>query len=269
MPATITRNVAAPTFDNTNVSYVKGLMTAMGLPTSAIVYETTTEAIYKITRGTGTYADSYIRWFSSISPLGGANLWTYQIGTGLASNALTGAGSTVGYLHYQSGAFVPQYYSTIVTADNTYRSILFFNSAYTYLHSFHIVQPTNTSLTANNCPLTNFYSPTSSGATLTTNVPTVSIQNLAVASSQYGATISQPALNGVTGNYPVGTAKSGSYGVAPNVPLLSGGWPIGYNTNLGTTAQSLLPMDRIIVTAGSEEWVVCDRLQGLCVREVG
>lgn len=273
MPATITRNVPT-TFDATNISYIKGLMTAIGLPTSAIVYETTSEAIYKITRGTGTYADTYVRWYTLATTLlsAGNAGWGFQVGTGFASNAITGTNAIGVFPANNSGPSNVSYYTSIVSSDNTVRSLLTFNNAYSYTGSFALIQPTNTSLTASNAPLTYCYSAHMPGTTAGTNPPAAS-QVRSIDTAQYGANTGAIGLGtfqtlSFSNGLSLSTPKAGVYGVSPNVPICSGGWPIGYNTNLAFVSSTFLVGDRVIVTAGSEEYMVMDRFTGVAIREI-
>lgn len=271
MSATITRNITAPAFQTTNVSYIKEYMTAIGIPTTAIVYETTTEAIYKITQGTGTYADTYMRWFLQPYVNIGPSGWKFQVGTGFTTNALTGVGAdSAGFAVTATSS--PSFYTTVVSADGTYRQVISFNSSFVYMGGFAIVRPTNTTLTASNAPLCYY----ASGSTATANGVTPLTYIPPIANSLYGTTTPPHFLGlrdqnnqfNIPGILGLNTAKAGSYGVVPNVPIISGGWPIGYNSNLAFARSAFLPMDRVIVTAGTEEYVVIDSGSGLTIREV-
>ena len=136
------------------------------------------------------------------------------------------------------------------------------------------MRPTNTTLTANNAPLTyiavsaggnqtwsHYYARSASNAQYGSNTAASSLAVSGSITSSYSFTY-------LPNQYSLNVAKAGTYGVLPNVPILSGGWPIGYNTNLAFVSASFLPMDRVIVTAGSEEYMVVDQGTGLAVREV-
>lgn len=267
MAATITRYTAAPTWQTSNVSYCKDIMTSLGINTSAIVYETTTEAIYKITNGTGTYADTYLRFYASNQPGLGQPAWKIQCGTGFTANALTGAGAEGGV------AYSPVFFTTVVSSDGSYRQLLTFNSSYSYTGGFCIVRPTNTTLTAADAPLTYV----ASGLAAFNGAAQSLIYTRSESAAQYGQdtstsyvciTYSTNAAATLAGQYKLNIGKAGTYGVLPNVPILSGGWPIGYNSNLAFVSSAFLPMDRVIVTAGSEEYMVIDQNAGLAIREV-
>ena len=60
---------------------------------------------------------------------------------------------------------------------------------------------------------------------------------------------------------------SGDVPIVPNVPVFSGGVPIGYNSNLVFCPPNLNPGDNIVITAGTEEYTVisCD---GIAIRRV-
>jgi hypothetical protein len=280
MAATITRFTAAPAFQATNVSYIKDIMTSLGIATSAIVYETTTEAIYKITNGAGTYADTYLRFIAGTFALtghGNGSGWNVQVGTGFANNAITGAGTAAPVMNTttnSSNSYFAEYFTTVVSADGSYRQLMHFSGNYSYRGGFAIVRPTNTTLTANNAPLTyiavsaggnqtwsHYYARSASNAQYGSNTAASSLAVSGSITSSYSFTY-------LPNQYSLNVAKAGTYGVLPNVPILSGGWPIGYNTNLAFVSASFLPMDRVIVTAGSEEYMVVDQGTGLAVREV-
>lgn len=271
MAATITRFTAAPAFQAADVSYIKDIMTSLGIATSAIVYETTTEAIYKITNGAGTYADTYLRFIAASFALLGHGVgggWHVQVGTGFANNAITGAGTASPVMNVTTNASnspFAEYFTTVVSADGSYRQLMHFSANYAYRGGFAIVRPTNTTLTANNAPLT--YIAVSAGG----NSSYPLYYGRSASNAQYGnntATSSLGVSINLASQYSLNVAKAGTYGVLPNVPILSGGWPIGYNTNLAFVSASFLPMDRVIVTAGSEEYMVVDQGTGLAVREV-
>ncbi len=57
----------------------------------------------------------------------------------------------------------------------------------------------------------------------------------------------------------------GNQQVVPNVMLLSGGVPVGYNSNLAYVATDLTVFDNIIVSSGSEEYTVVSG-DGIAVR---
>ena len=59
----------------------------------------------------------------------------------------------------------------------------------------------------------------------------------------------------------------GSMPIIPNVPITSGGVPIGYNSNLVFCPPNLNPGDNIIITAGSEEYTVISS-DGVAIRRI-
>ena len=105
--------------------------------------------------------------------------------------------------------------------------------------------------------------------------------NIKKGSKSYGALGSTVTPSGgyqsTTSGYFGNTAYSVSYGlnnnisgnipIIPNLPVMSGGVPIGYNSNLVLCPPNLNPGDNIIVSAGTEEYTVisCD---GIAIRKV-
>ena len=68
-------------------------------------------------------------------------------------------------------------------------------------------------------------------------------------------------------NYGCHNNISGNIPIIPNLPIMSGGAPIGYNSNLVLCPPNLNPGDTIIVSSGSEEYVVVSQ-DGIAVRSV-
>jgi hypothetical protein len=152
MAATITFDTSATTtINNTSVAWVKALGPAIGLADSALVKDTATEIIYKITQGSGTYADTYMR-IRVISPYFYIQLGTgYNSGTGV----LTGAG-TERLMRYDPTAYRYVYVRTTLTSDNTFGLLQVCDTTNINSIDFALgyVKPTNTNLTAATIPLT-------------------------------------------------------------------------------------------------------------------
>jgi len=149
---------------NDMISKIKALMPSIGLANSAIQFEDNTTLIYKITKGSGTYQDVYMK-------LKDDDYSTYHylqmtMGTGYDSstNDITGKGnaSTDGgegtVLHYydQSGNNTETFrVKTALASDGTFGMIYFTNDVTSEPEGcFGYIQPTNTAETANTIPLT-------------------------------------------------------------------------------------------------------------------
>lgn len=150
MAATITFDTGTViTPSVTNLTFLKTPLEAIGLVAANLVKDTTTELIYKITKGTGTYADTYLRFFTQSS-----STIVLQMGTGYDSTnqVITGAGTSrrIAYSTQYSC-----YVRSILTSDNTLGLLQFVRTDNSQIH-FQIgyTQPTNTALTAGTVPLT-------------------------------------------------------------------------------------------------------------------
>ena len=157
------------TFDSTAsandmISKIKALMPSIGLANSAIQFEDNTTLIYKITKGSGTYQDVYMK-------LKDVDAQSYRylnmtMGTGYDSstNDITGKGNlntndgegTVFYYYDQNGYNTEIFQvKTALASDGTYGYIYFTKDSNSEPEgSFGYVQPTNTTETAATIPLT-------------------------------------------------------------------------------------------------------------------
>lgn len=273
MPATLGASTtfnASNTFDTTGI---KALMTAIAVPNSSIVYDSGTFLIYKITVGTGTYADIYVRFNTQFgSGFGNATGWAVTTGTNQTTGTLSGAGTTQWlYPNSNQPTVYPQSnptsFRTIATTDNTVRGAIFLNGS-TYAGCLLFVQATSTPKTAANQQMMYVVSGWAASSPSFTAVP---IPGYAFPANPaaFGPTantsntfhLNLPGSFGL--NNPTG---DGTYPVVPNLPLISNGWPWGSNSNLAVGSPNLLLLDRILVTAGSEEYRHLGN--GLYVREV-
>ena len=169
MAVTITTQTNV-TFDtsasaNDMISKIKALMPSIGLANSAIQFEDNTTIIYKITKGSGTYQDVYMKLKDD-----DYNIYRYlqmTMGTGYDSstNDITGKGNantndgegTV--FHYNDGsngsATETFRVKTALASDGTFGMIYFTNDSNSEPEGcFGYVQATNTTETANTIPLT-------------------------------------------------------------------------------------------------------------------
>jgi hypothetical protein len=274
MPATLGASTAfnSATFDT---SGIKALMTAIAVPNSSIVYDSSGTVIYKITVGTGTYADIYVRFSPQYGTnFGGATTGiAVTVGTNQTNGTLSGAGTTQ-FLFPNTNqpasypSLLPTTQRTIATTDNTVRGAIFMNGT-TYAGCLLFVQATSTTKTAANQQM--MYVATGWANVIASPSATPVLGYVYPANpAAFGPTTNSTAssvtlglpticgLNSATGD--------GTYPVVPNLPLISNGWPWGSNSNLALGSSNLLIFDRILVTAGSEEYR--HLAQGLYVREV-
>jgi hypothetical protein len=274
MPATLGASTAfnSATFDT---SGIKALMTAIAVPNSSIVYDVSGVIVYKITVGTGTYSDIYVRFFPQYgSNFGGPTTgMAVAVGTNQTTGTLSGAGNAQFLFPNttQPGFYPslqPATFRTIATTDNTVRGAIFMNGS-TYAGCLLFIQATSTTRTAANQQMMYVATGWANVAASTTSTPTVGYVYPAnpasfgpsANSTASSVTLGLPTIFGL--NTPTG---DGTYPVVPNLPLISNGWPWGSNSNLALGSPSLLMFDRILVTAGSEEYR--HLAQGLYVREV-
>lgn len=148
MSATITYDTGTTvTFNTSNIAGLKTPLEAIGLTSSKLVVDTATELIYKVTKGTGTYADTYLRIYTLSSN------FFFQVGSGLTDSTMTGSGPIRRFAYSTQPNF---YVRTTLTSDNTFGLAQFYNTASTTAPAFQLgyVQATNTALTAATIPLT-------------------------------------------------------------------------------------------------------------------
>ena len=149
---------------NDLIAKIKALMPQIGLANSAIQFEDNTTIIYKITKGSGTYQDVYMKLKDD-----DASSYRYlqmTMGTGYDSstNDITGKGNASTndgegtLLHYydQNGSRTETFrVKTALASDGTFGMIYFTNDVTSEPEGFiGYVQATNTTETANTIPLT-------------------------------------------------------------------------------------------------------------------
>ena len=314
MTATITVTTADHGYssDTDFRTAVKAGLAGIGVTSGQIEYDTGTVVICKISNGSGTYADNFIRFERN-----GHTTYAHsmQMGTGYTS------GSTVD----GAGVEQPGFYVTFATKkhryikadDGTFGVVQILNETTDVCEgSSGFIKPTNTTQTAADIPLVmglgsfrasniqtgvngagfdpaNFsyslggymrYWDTSSSTYVNINSPgnvRVLFSATKKGSNSYGAlgsTISASGGQSSTSSTQFGqTAHSVSFGlqnnisgdvpIVPNVPILSGGVPIGYNSNLVFCPPNLNPGDNIVITAGTEEYTVISS-DGIAIRKV-
>ena len=147
---------------NDMISKIKALMPSIGLANSAIQFEDNTTLIYQITKGSGTYANTYMKLKNE--QYSNHQYLHMTMGTGYDSstNDITGKGnaSTNGgegtVLHYydQSGNNAETFrVKTALASDGTFGMIYFTNDVNSEPEGcFGYIQATNTTETANTIP---------------------------------------------------------------------------------------------------------------------
>lgn len=158
------------TFDQTAsandmISKIKALMPSIGLANSAIQFEDNTTLIYQITKGSGTYANTYMKLKEDTS----SSTWRYlqmTMGTGYDSstnditgkgNASTndGEGTVLGYYNYYGNDTETFRVKTALASDGTFGYIYFtLDNTVVPDGGFGYIQATNTTETAATIPLT-------------------------------------------------------------------------------------------------------------------
>lgn len=315
MTATITVTTADHLYYSAQDGFrtaVKAGLAGIGVTAGQIEYDTGGIVICKISNGSGTYADNYLRFEQNGNS---TRAHSMQMGTGYSSGTdVTGAGvEQAGF--YGTNSYKKHRY--IKADDGTFGVVQILNETTDVCEgSYGFIKPTNTTQTAADIPLvmglssfksnniqtgingagfdsTNFsYSLT--GTMRYWDISSVSYVNInshgnvrmlfsatKKGSNSYGAlgsTVTASGGQSSTSSTQFGqTAHSVSFGlqnnisgdvpIVPNVPILSGGVPIGYNSNLVFCPPNLNPGDNIVITAGSEEYTVISS-DGVAIRKV-
>lgn len=313
MTATITVTTGHSYSSDANFrTSVKAGLAALGIGADKIEYDSASHVIFKISSGSGTYVDNYLRFKRNGNTTYGHSM---QMGTGWTSGTdVTGGGTE------QSGFYVANTsmkHRTIKADDGTFGIVQILNSTTDVCEgSYGFVIPTNTTQTAANIPLVmglgsikgNGSQTGSVGAVLGTDPTTYANSNKCRYYSDSANTYTELSgegnvrylysavkkgvetysalghsvkcfggTNSSSSTYFGNAVYSISYGLAnnisgqipiiPNLPIMSGGVPIGYNSNLVLCPPNLAPGDNLIVTAGSEEYTVISA-DGIAIRKV-
>ena len=149
---------------NDMISKIKALMPSIGLANSAIQFEDNTTLIYQITKGSGTYANTYMKLKSA--QVSNHMYLQMVMGTGYDSstNDITGKGNantndgegTVLHYYNNYGNSTETFrVKTASASDGTFGMIYFTNDVNSEPEGcFGYIQPTNTTETAATIPLT-------------------------------------------------------------------------------------------------------------------
>ena len=305
MTATITLDSTDYNYYSSFTTCVKAGLAGIGVTSGQIVYDASGYVIAKITNGTGTYADNYLRF-----KLNGSTTYAHSIkmGTGYTSgNDVTGGQSSEIGAFYATSVNKRNRY--ITADDGTFGVVQILNDSTSVVEgSYGFIKPTNTTETAADIPLVmglgaSWGNNTASGATYAsltgaqlrywnwsgnTYVNVHSHGNLKLhfadakkGSRSYGGLGQSVEIFGggssSSSGYFGGAVHSvvhgiqnnidGSIPIIPNVPIVSGGVPIGYNSNLAFCPPNLNPGDNIVITSGSEEYTVISN-DGIAIRRV-
>lgn len=313
MTATITVTTGHSYSNDANFrTAVKAGLAAIGIGADKIEYDTGSHVICKISSGSGTYADNYLRFKRNGNT---SYAHSMQMGTGWTSGTdVTGGGQE------QAGFYVANSsmkHRTIKANDGTFGIVQILNGTTDVCEgSYGFVIPTNTTQTAANIPLvmglgsikSNTVQTGTTGAVLGTDPTTYSHSSKCRYWSDSANTYTElssegnvrylysavkkgvetysalghsvkcfSGANGSSNTYFGNAVYSISYGLAnnisgsipiiPNLPIMSGGVPIGYNSNLVLCPPNLAPGDNLIVSAGSEEYTVISA-DGIAIRKV-
>ena len=315
MTATITvtaadYNYSAQADFRTNV---KAGLAGIGVTAGQIEYDSGAHVICKISNGSGTYANNYLRF-----EYNGYTSYAHsmQMGTGWTSGIdVTGGGNEQAGFYAANSSKKHRY---IKADDGTFGMVQILNSSTDVVEGVYgYVMPTNTTQTAANIPLVMGLGSIKNNAVtggvygagfdLTYHQYTTSYgylrywdsnsNSMVSINSQgnarylwsdtkkggiaYGAlgstTTGSGGYNSSSSSYFGNSAYSVNYNchinisgnipIIPNLPIMSGGAPIGYNSNLALCPPNLSPGDTIIVSAGSEEYVVVSQ-DGIAIRKV-
>ena len=308
MTATVTLDTTGYDYYQTETNFrtsIKTGLAGIGVTTGQIEYDSGAQVICKISNGSGTYADNFIRFERNGN---GTGRHSIQMGTGYSSGSeVTGAGTEFSAFYDNTNGNQHDH-RYIKATDGTFGVVQLVNNSTNLVEGcYGFIKPTNTTQTAADIPLVmgigSVYGfNTQSGATSASlnsylrywNTPTSTYVSInahgnmrfhfsdtkkgtqyasALGSSHmtWGGTNSSSATyfgySCHSVNFGLHNNIDGSLPIVPNVPVLSGDVPIGYNSNLVFCPPNLNPGDNIIITAGSEEYTVisCD---GIAIRRV-
>ena len=149
---------------NDMISKIKALMPSIGLANSAIQFEDNTTLIYQITKGSGTYANTYMKLKNEQYTNHQYLHMTMGTGYDSSTNDITGKGNastnngegTILHYHDNYGNSTETFrVKTASASDGTFGMIYFTNDVNSQPEGcFGYIQPTNTAETAATIPLT-------------------------------------------------------------------------------------------------------------------
>lgn len=147
MTATVTvDNTTRNYYNSFNASLVAGF-SALGISGSNVVYNSGSFVIFKVSSGTGTYADVYLKF-----ELNGRTTYGHSltVGTGWTSGTtISGAGTECGSFYAGSGDYT---HRTIKADDNSVGIVQIINTG-AVIGSYGFVKPTTTTESAADIPL--------------------------------------------------------------------------------------------------------------------
>lgn len=144
MTATVTvDSTTRDYYTDFNASLVAGF-SALGISGSNVVYNSGNFAIFKVSSGTGTYADAYLKFEKN-------GITSYQhtltVGTGhtASSSTISGAGTECGAFYANSADYT---HRTIKADDNSFGLVQIIDSSSVVIGSYGFVKPTTTTESA-------------------------------------------------------------------------------------------------------------------------
>ena len=308
MTATVTLDTTGYDYYGSDASFrtsIKAGLAGIGVTDGQIEYDSGAQVICKISNGSGTYADNFIRFEKSGN---GTGRHSIQMGTGYSSGSeVTGAGTEVSAF-YDNTSGNQHNHRYIKATDGTFGVVQLVNNSTNLVQGcYGFIKPTNTTQTAADIPLVmgigsilgNSAQSGTYGASLNgylrywntgtstfvsinghgcmrfhfsdTKKGTQSASALGSSHMTWGGTSSTTTnyfgYSCHSVNFGLHNNIDGSLPIIPNVPVLSGDVPIGYNSNLVFCPPNLDPGDNIIITAGSEEYTVISN-DGIAIRRV-
>lgn len=144
MTATVTVDSTTRDYYNSfNASLVAGF-SALGISGSNVVYNSGSFVIFKVSSGTGTYADAYLKF-----ELNGISSYKHSltVGTGhtASSSTISGAGTECGAFYANSADYT---HRTIKADDNSFGVVQIIDSSSFVVGSYGFVKPTTTTESA-------------------------------------------------------------------------------------------------------------------------
>ena len=145
MTATVTvDNTSRNYYSSFNASLVAGF-SALGISGSDVVYNSGSYIIFKVSSGTGTYADAYLKF-----ELNGITTYAHSltVGTGWTSGTtISGSGTECGAFYATSQDYT---HRTIKADDNSFGVVQILDSSDVVIGSYGFVKPTTTTESAAN-----------------------------------------------------------------------------------------------------------------------
>ena len=144
MTATVTVDSTARNYYSSFRDSLVAGFSALGISGSNVVYNSGNFVIFKVSSGTGTYANAYLKF-----ELNGITTYTHSltVGTGhtASSSTISGAGTEVGAFYTNSTNYT---HRTIKADDNSFGVVQILDSSDNVIGSYGFVKPTTTTESA-------------------------------------------------------------------------------------------------------------------------